>query len=166
MDTLQSTLELLELSADGIEKMDELEDEFLRDEPIDKPTDLDHRLYHMEFKVLQGRIDELVTNNAPFGSSGLLSSAVVFKDLTPQETVQLQTNAIAVSSIINSILDKFSDPQYIGLACLTIITDDLYQDRVINISLISSVHLSKQIKHSDLNSANSYLFTLEWRKYF
>ena len=143
METLQSTLEMIDLSADNVEKMDSFENELLADDgaaknpPADNKelksgaeslSELDHRLHQMEFQILEGRIKDLVDHKVPFGKSGLMASAVVAKDLTPSEIQQLQSNAVNISAIINSIKEKLADPIYMGLATLTLVTDDLYQE--------------------------------------
>ena len=94
----------------------------------DGSSTLDDRIEQMEFAVLQDRIRTLVANNIPFGKSGLLTSSVAFKDLTAIEERQLQINAVNFSSFSNRFQERLEDPSFMGLATLTLITDDLYQE--------------------------------------
>jgi len=99
------------------------------DQQEDQKSTLDDRLVRMEYDTLEQRIHALVINNVPFGPSGMVASAVAFKNLTPLEAKQLQTSAIALSSFTNQLLEKLDNPNFMGLATISLVTDDLYQDR-------------------------------------
>ena len=143
MDTLQTTLELMEIDSGDDEIDSDFERELLSDPKASKPTsskqtnqqikenerssDLDDRIIQMEFETLQARIDELVRQNVPFGNSGMVTSAVAYKDLTSMEVDQLKVNAIAISAFTNKILEKLDHPDFLGMVTITLIADDLYQ---------------------------------------
>ena len=151
MDNLQTTLEMLALESEGSDELDsDFEREMLsgvqsdQDQPESNSNSLanaqglqnaqntqstlDDRIVQMEFDVLQGRIEDLVKNNLSFGQSGMLLSAVVYKDLTDEEKRQLQINAIDLSSFTNKLQERLDDPGFMGLCTLSLITDDLYQE--------------------------------------
>ena len=134
METLQTTLEMINLKSDN--ESDEIDSEFeaslLRGDNSDteqpeRQQDLDDRLFEIEFGELQERIDDLVAHDVAFGNSGLLSSAVAYKNLTSDEIKQLKQNAIQISSFVNEVKDKLADTSYVCLATLSLICDDLYQ---------------------------------------
>ena len=130
METLQTTLELMDLDSEHGDELDsDFEAELLEDakNSENSKTSLDDRLVSMEFQALQELIDDLVKNDVSFGTSGMLASAVTYKDLTPEELIQLQTNAIAISRVVNELKEKLDNPHYMGLATLTLLRDDLYQ---------------------------------------
>ena len=141
MNELQTTLELINLDSGDDEIDPEFERELLEnltstvnpslsnDQQIDQKSSLDDRLVRMEYDILEQRIHALVINNVPFGPSGMVASAVAFKDLTPLEAQQLQTSAIAISSFTNLLIDKLNNPNFMGLVTISLVTDDLYQDR-------------------------------------
>ena len=147
MNELQTTLELINLDSSSDGSMDALEKELLADYQPSKaadrsriaskqtnqqitnsPTDLDDRIVRMEFEELQSRIQKLVDNNVSFGFSGMMASAVAYKNLTSLEMTQLQINAIDISSFTNTVLDKLNDPLFLGFITISLVTDDLYQD--------------------------------------
>ena len=141
METLQTTIELMDLQDAGSDEIDsDFEREMLSDDNRvsskqtnqqinDRPSDLDDRIVEMEFQTLQTRINHLIDQNVPFGQSGLVASAVACKDLTPLEAKQLKSNAIDISAFTNQFLSRFTDPSYMGLATLNLVSDDLYQAR-------------------------------------
>ena len=135
METLQTTLEMINIHSDN--ESDEIDAEFeaslLRgddsdgEKSVESSKNLDDRLFEIEFGELQERIDDLVSHKIPFGTSGLLSSAVAYKNLDSNEIKQLKQNAIQISSLVNAVKDRLANPDYMGLATLSLITDDLYQ---------------------------------------
>ena len=156
MDNLQTTLEMLAINSS--DEDDELDSDFEREllsgeAPVNTQPEsnsnslqkssqvgqglqnaqntrssLDDRIVQMEYDVLQGRIDNLVANNVPFGKSGLLISAVVCKDLRHEEQRQLQINAIDLSSFTNRLQEQLDNPKFMGFATISLVTDDLYQE--------------------------------------
>ena len=156
MDNLQTTLEMLAINSS--DESDELDSDFEREllsgeapanvqpesnsNSLQKSSQvvqglqnaqntrssLDDRIVQMEYDVLQGRIDNLVANNVPFGKSGLLISAVVCKDLSHEEQRQLQINAIDLSSFTNRLQEQLDNPKFMGFATISLVTDDLYQE--------------------------------------
>ena len=142
METINTTLELIGLDSGEDELDSDFERELLSGSPPEnpeisskqtnqqinnEPSSLDDRIIEMEFKTLQDRINVLVENNVAFGRSGLMVAAVAFKDLTPQETKQLQINACAVSTFMNRVQEKLDDPSFMGFVTISLVTDDLYQ---------------------------------------
>ena len=141
MESLQTTLEMMEVDSAEDEIDPEFEKELLGEsvpeneisskqtnqQNQDQPSDLDDRIIDMEFETLQSRIGELIRNNVPFGRSGMVASAVTFKNPTPDETAQLKVNAIDLSAFTNTVLEKLDDPSFMGMITISLITDDLYQ---------------------------------------
>ena len=91
-------------------------------------SDLDDRIIQMEFQTLQERIKVLIDSNVSFGRSGMMVSAVAWKDLTLEEVKQLQVNACSISTFTSQVQEKLDDPSFMGFVTLSLVTDDLYQD--------------------------------------
>ena len=144
METLQTTLELMGIDSGEDEIDPDFEREMLESNPDNKTavaiaskqtnqqinrSSLDDRIIEMEFATLQERISNMSECKVPFGRSGMVVSAVAFKNITLLEKDQLQINANDISTVINKILEKLNDPSYLCMATINLITDDLYQER-------------------------------------
>ena len=140
MDGLNNTLEMMDLQGDS--DMKELEEELLAEyEAADKKegkvendqksvpskTDLDDRLIKAELEELEDRIQKLSAADKAFGSSGLTTSAVTFKALSPEEMEQVRLNALQISTFTSGLQHLVDHGQHLGLITLSIIQDDLYQ---------------------------------------
>ena len=138
IDGLNNTLEMMDLQ--GTDDIKELEEELLaeyrtadkKEEKVENDqksvsrTDLDDRLIRAELEELEERIQKLSAADKAFGSSGLTTSAVTFKDLTPEEMEQVRINALQISKFTSGLQTQL-DRGHLGLITLSIIKDDLYQ---------------------------------------